>query len=257
MRYVAPIAAAISGAFILAHGGPASLAGANSINNIINKPQTHAAVQTVSPKTAQHVAATVASAPQSKTVTVNEGDNLSVIAEANSTTYVRMYDANPTVNDPNLIFPGEQLRVPNADEQLTDRPLPADAPVAPAPAAPATPAAPAETDTAPAAQPAQTPSAHTPSVTTQTQSYAPAAASGSVWDSIAACESGGNWAINTGNGFYGGLQFTQSTWDAYGGDAYASRADLASRDAQIAVASKVQAGQGWGAWPVCSVKAGM
>ena len=79
----------------------------------------------------------------------------------------------------------------------------------------------------------------------------------SVWDRVAACESGGNWSINTGNGFYGGLQFTSSTWAAYGGTAYASRADLASREAQIAVAQKTLAGQGPGAWPVCSVKAGL
>ena len=79
----------------------------------------------------------------------------------------------------------------------------------------------------------------------------------SVWDAVAQCESGGNWSINTGNGFYGGLQFTNSTWAAYGGTAYASRADLASREAQIAVAQKTLAGQGPGAWPVCSVKAGL
>jgi resuscitation-promoting factor RpfA len=71
------------------------------------------------------------------------------------------------------------------------------------------------------------------------------------WSGVAQCESGGNWAINTGNGFYGGLQFTQSTWNAYGGQAYASRADLASASEQIAVAEKVLAGQGKGAWPVC------
>jgi LysM repeat protein len=82
------------------------------------------------------------------------------------------------------------------------------------------------------------------------------AASASRWDQIAACESGGNWSINTGNGFYGGLQFTASTWRAYGGAAYAPRADLASRSAQIAVAERVLAGQGWNAWPVCSRKAG-
>jgi LysM repeat protein len=76
------------------------------------------------------------------------------------------------------------------------------------------------------------------------------------WDAIANCESSGNWAINTGNGFYGGLQFTQSTWDAYGGGSYASRADLASRDQQIAVAEKVLAGQGIGAWPVCGAQSG-
>ena len=71
------------------------------------------------------------------------------------------------------------------------------------------------------------------------------------WDGVAKCESGGNWHINTGNGFYGGLQFTASTWRAYGGGAYASRADRASKSAQIAVAEKVLRGQGIGAWPVC------
>ena len=79
----------------------------------------------------------------------------------------------------------------------------------------------------------------------------------SVWDAVAQCESGGNWSINTGNGFYGGLQFTSSTWAAYGGRSYAPQANQASREAQIAVAQKVLAGQGPGAWPVCSVKAGL
>ena len=77
------------------------------------------------------------------------------------------------------------------------------------------------------------------------------------WDALAKCESGGNWHINTGNGFYGGLQFTTSTWRAYGGGSYASRADLATREAQIAVAEKVLDGQGWGAWPACSAKLGL
>lgn len=83
------------------------------------------------------------------------------------------------------------------------------------------------------------------------------AASGDVWDKVAACESTSNWDINTGNGYFGGLQFTRSTWAAYGGTDYAPRADLASRDQQIAIAEKVLAGQGPGAWPVCSGKAGL
>lgn len=77
------------------------------------------------------------------------------------------------------------------------------------------------------------------------------------WNKVAACESSGNWSINTGNGYYGGLQFTQSTWEAYGGKVYAQRADQATRDQQIAVAEKVLKGQGPGAWPVCSVRAGL
>jgi LysM repeat protein len=79
----------------------------------------------------------------------------------------------------------------------------------------------------------------------------------SVWDRVAACESGGNWHINTGNGYYGGLQFSAGTWRAHGGSAYASRADLASKGAQIAVAERVLNTQGPGAWPVCGPRAGL
>jgi hypothetical protein len=71
------------------------------------------------------------------------------------------------------------------------------------------------------------------------------------WDAVARCESGGDWSINTGNGYYGGLQFSPLTWAAYGGLAYAARADLATREEQIAVAEEVLAGQGPGAWPTC------
>ncbi|MFI5804249.1 transglycosylase family protein [Streptomyces sp. NPDC051561] len=83
-----------------------------------------------------------------------------------------------------------------------------------------------------------------------------AAADRGVWDRIARCESGGNWHINTGNGYYGGLQFAGSTWRAYGGGKYARTADRASKAQQIAVATKVQRAQGWGAWPSCSRRAG-
>ncbi|MFE6042539.1 peptidoglycan DD-metalloendopeptidase family protein [Streptomyces sp. NPDC056452] len=83
------------------------------------------------------------------------------------------------------------------------------------------------------------------------------AASTDVWEKVAACESTSNWHINTGNGYYGGLQFTRSTWAAFGGTAYAARADLATKDQQIAVAEKVLEGQGPGAWPACSVRAGL
>ena len=92
---------------------------------------------------------------------------------------------------------------------------------------------------------------------TKAKASAPSVANGSVWDSLAQCEAGGNWAINTGNGFSGGLQFTPSTWLAYGGGQYAPQAHLATREQQIAVASKVQAGQGWGAWPACTAKLGL
>ena len=84
-------------------------------------------------------------------------------------------------------------------------------------------------------------------------------ASGSTtWDALAQCESGGNWAINTGNGYYGGLQFSSSTWQAYGGGAYASTANLASREQQIAIAEKVRAATGgYGSWPACSQSLGL
>lgn len=83
------------------------------------------------------------------------------------------------------------------------------------------------------------------------------AATNDTWNKVAACESSGNWEINTGNGYFGGLQFSQSTWAAYGGTRYAARADLATRAQQILVAEKVLASQGPGAWPQCSLRAGL
>jgi hypothetical protein len=80
---------------------------------------------------------------------------------------------------------------------------------------------------------------------------------GEIWDMLAQCESSGNWSANTGNGFYGGLQFHPGTWSGYGGEQYAPRADLATRKQQIAIAIKVQQRQGWGAWPACSSELGL
>ena len=85
----------------------------------------------------------------------------------------------------------------------------------------------------------------------------PAAQAGSVWDAVAACESGGNWAINTGNGYYGGLQFSASTWAGYGGTHYAPSANRASKAVQILIAGRVLAAQGPGAWPVCGPRGGL
>jgi hypothetical protein len=76
------------------------------------------------------------------------------------------------------------------------------------------------------------------------------------WDRVAHCESGDNWHDNTGNGYYGGLQFSSSTWSSFDTDNYASRADEATRDQQIVVANRVLNRQGWNAWPVCSHDAG-
>ena len=166
-----------------------------------------------------------------QTVVVNPGDTLDGIATAHQTTYLRVFDANTSIQDPDLIYPGDSLRIPAADEQLPDREIPADYLAAnPLPAA--------------------TPS-YTPSYTYSAPKAAPVSYnSGTSWDAIAACESGGNWAINTGNGYYGGLQFTQATWAGAGGLAYAPRADLATPAQQIAVASTL----GLGNWPVCGAR---
>jgi len=86
---------------------------------------------------------------------------------------------------------------------------------------------------------------------TNTGATPPANTSGLNWDAVATCESGGNWHINTGNGFYGGLQFDYGTWLSNGGGAYAPRADLASREQQIAIATRLYNARGSSPWPVC------
>jgi hypothetical protein len=158
------------------------------------------------------------------------------IATANQTTYPRLYDANEQINDPNVIYPGQSIRVPAADEQLAERPLPQNAPaVAPAVSAPSRSSAKQVTVSQPATSVAPT-------------------GNTDVWDQLAQCESGGNWAISTGNGFYGGLQFTLGSWQAAGGTGNPSQA---SREEQIARAQILQSRQGWGAWPACSAKLGL
>lgn len=89
------------------------------------------------------------------------------------------------------------------------------------------------------------------------ESHSASPQSNATWDRLAKCESTNNWDADTGNGFKGGLQFTESTWKAFGGKKFASSPDEASRAQQIAVAKKVQAEQGWNAWPTCSKKLGM
>ncbi|AKM79943.1 TPA: hypothetical protein DDX46_01285 [Candidatus Saccharibacteria bacterium] len=180
-----------------------------------------------------------AETPSPKMVTVQPGDSLTIIAEANGTTYQRIFDANEGIRHPDYINPGQELRIPAADEQLAARALPA--PVVASPVVAYT----------PAAQPSY--SGGTRQVT---QAAAPVSG-GSTWDQIAQCESGGNWAINTGNGYQGGLQFSPSTWTGHGGGAYAPSANQATREQQIAVAEKVLASQGYGAWPSCTSKLGL
>ena len=107
--------------------------------------------------------------------------------------------------------------------------------------------------------PAPAPVAATPAamVTAAAPVATPAVANGSVWDRLAQCEASGNWATHTANGFSGGLQFASSTWTGFGGGQYAPQAWQASREQQIAVAERVLASSGWGAWPACSRKLGL
>ena len=77
-----------------------------------------------------------------------------------------------------------------------------------------------------------------------------------LWDRVALCEIGGNWSANTGNGYYGGLQLSRTTWNSFGGQTYAGTANYATQLQQIAIAEKVLRAQGWNAWPTCSAKAG-
>ena len=174
--------------------------------------------------------------------TVRPGDTLSVIAArgyGNAADWPAVWWANRRqVPDPAMITAGERLHLPGSPQVppwLARAALAAlaapPAPAAPVSAGPAAPAAPA-----PASRPA------------------PASPGGVNWAAIAACESGGNWSASTGNGFYGGLQFTEQTWLGYGGGRYAPSANLATPAQQIAVARQVLAGQGIGAWPVCGAR---
>ena len=118
--------------------------------------------------------------------------------------------------------------------------------------------APSASSEAPSSAPAKS-SAPSGTSTAPVNNSAPQGGSGGSgkWDKLAQCESGGNWSINTGNGYHGGLQHSNSTWKAFGGLEYAPSADMATREQQIAVATRVQQAQGWGAWPECSKRVGL
>jgi hypothetical protein len=129
----------------------------------------------------------------------------------------RIYDANPDLEDPDLVEVGTRLRIPAPDEELARRELPAPPPPRPG-------------------------------------ARAARGGGGDVWDRLAACESGGNWAANTGNGYYGGLQFSARSWAAVGGSGLPHEH---GRGTQIAMAERLRAAQGWGAWPSCSRRLGL
>jgi len=196
----------------------------------------------IEPPAAQPVAAPAAPTPVIHTV--GAGDTLSKIAAAHgldpSGGWRRLYDANPVVGNPNIITPGMQLRIPAPDEQIPQRPL-------------ATPP-PRRRPTSSGGGAAS--SSNSSSDAPASASAASSSASGGVWDRLAQCESSGNWSSNVGT-YDGGLQFHPSTWKAHGGGQYATSAAGATKQQQIAIAERVLASQGWGAWPACSSKLGL
>lgn len=217
MRLTALLAAVFSVAFIIA-------AGSQSASAETTKTEDNKETKKVQQE------------PTPVIVVVQSGDNLSKIAVAHETTYHRIFDANESIVNPDLIYPGDQVRIPANDEELAKRELPVTAIARPSPVV--------KKSTTAAAAPRR-----------QAPAPAPAAvADGSVWDRLAQCEAGGNWAINTGNGYYGGLQFTLSSWRAVGGTGYPHQA---SREEQIARGKMLLARQGWGAWPACTSKLGL
>jgi LysM repeat protein len=172
------------------------------------------------------------------TYTVKSGDTLGSIARTHGLGgWHGLYDANRAViKNPDLIFPGQKLTLTSGGGSANT-----------------------------VQRSSTTPHHSTTSSTTSSSSHrssqrasAPQQSSvpagGTVWDRLAQCESGGNWSISTGNGFYGGLQFTQSSWHAAGGSGSPQNA---SRAEQIRVAERLQQMQGWGAWPTCSAKIGV
>jgi LysM repeat protein len=187
-----------------------------------------------------------------QTYTVKAGDTLSAIAAreyGHAGDWPALWWANRHgVSNPNMIAVGERLRLPGSHQVTSSM---AHAAMAAIPAPPPPPAAPVAAAAPAAAAPAAPSSGTAPVASAPAPAPAPASSGGVNWDAIAQCESGGDWGISTGNGFYGGLQFTEGTWLANGGGQYASSANLATPAQQMAVANNVLASQGIGAWPVC------
>lgn len=223
MKLVKLLAIAVLGISIIATSSPAFAASSTS-------------KKSVKVAQASEEQAKPAPAPAPKIVGVQPGDYLEKIATENQTTSLRLFYANTAISNPDLIFPNQQLRVPTAEEALAPREVPVNQSIpVPTPAATTQAAAPA-----PSPRPAAA------------ANYAPS--DGSVWDRLAACEAGGNWAINTGNGYYGGLQFSLSSWRSVGGSGLPSSA---SREEQIMRGKMLQARSGWGAWPSCTARLGI
>jgi LysM repeat protein len=185
-------------------------------------------------------------------IKIKSGDTLTKIARRHDTTYRRLFYANTKIKNPDLIYARDKIRVPRSDEKLKTRPLST------------------ETDNnkkktaAPVSKPNQNSPASTPKqqvrrapakpAQPRPDAVAPKSISAGVWDRLAQCEASGNWSINTGNGYYGGLQFSLSSWRYVGGTGYPHQA---SKVEQIKRAEMLLAKQGWNAWPACSAKLGL
>jgi hypothetical protein len=189
---------------------------------------------------------------------VKKGESLSSIAAgAGLQSWRQLHDANPRVSNPNIIRAGQRLVIPEADALTSSRATgkratPKVKPVVKKKVVKkkvrkkvAIPTKRTLKKVKPKKK--RVVVAKKPRRTTKV-------ASRGVWDRLAQCESGGNWAINTGNGYSGGLQFSHATWRAYGGS---GKAYQNSRSQQIRIAEKIKAAQGWGAWPACSRKLGL
>ncbi|HVM20748.1 MAG TPA: transglycosylase family protein [Egibacteraceae bacterium] len=197
------------------------------------RPRRTRAAATVTAVTLGLTGALPGAALAAETYRVKSGDTLQSIAEDHGykgiNAWRRLFDANRKIDNPDLIVPGQRLTVPDKGEKVKRRALPA----------------------AEAVAPRREGAAASRSSETTTTTTAP---SGGVWYSLAQCESGGNWSINTGNGYYGGLQFSLSSWRAVGGSGYPHEH---SASTQIAMGQRLQAQQGWGAWPACAAKLGL
>ncbi len=185
------------------------------------------------------------SEPAEDTHEVQAGETLAEIAGVydHVASWRALADANTDViSDPNVLFPGQVLSLTGAE-------------TAPAPEAPAEPAPEAAPEAEQAPEPAPGPETETqsepaPEPAPEQQSTA----SAGVWDRVAECESNGDWSINTGNGFYGGLQFTLDSWQWVGGSGYPHEA---SKQEQINRAEILLERQGWDAWPACADQLGL
>jgi len=202
MRRVAAIAVFILSVFIFINGASVK---AEEINSSEKKKEVYASVKS--------------------------GDSLSKIATRHKSNYKRIFYANKKIKNPNLIFPGQKLRIPSKTEKLKARPM------------------------GESTSPVRSYSSVKRTSYVPKSVPAPNYSAGStVWDKLAACESGGNWAINTGNGYYGGLQFSLSSWRGVGGSGYPHQA---SKSEQIRRGEMLRASGGWGHWPACSAKLGL